>query len=87
VADYANKVILAENSGQPVSDDQWIGCEPDELHELLTPVFEGDWGPSSVDTILRMERSGVRVELCGTAKFGPANPREFLENLRQALIV
>ena len=66
-------------------DAQWLDHDPEVLHGLLAPVFEGQWGRSAVDTILRWENSGVKVDIFDTEKFGPENPKEFIESLRQRL--
>ncbi|MDD5290018.1 MAG: hypothetical protein PHT40_02340 [Patescibacteria group bacterium] len=84
--DYDKKIIFKTDSKEPISDDQWIGCDPEELHKFLIPVFNGEWGPTATDIILRMERSGVKIELCGTKKFDPKNSKEFLERLRKTLV-
>lgn len=84
-ADYAKGLILKAGTEDPVTDDQWAACDPNELHNLLRKVFEGEWGPTSVDTILRMERSGVKVTLCGTSNACPEDPESFMNDLRKNL--
>lgn len=83
--DYDKGTILEVAESKAIDEKLWVGCDPEGLHAHLANVFEGDWGPTSVDTILMMERSGIRVDLSGTKKFGPENPKEFLEKLRQTM--
>ena len=87
VVDYDRKVFLAENTGDLVADDQWVGSDPDNLHEVLAHqlnVFaDGKWGPTAIDTILRMELSGVTVDLSG--QDGPPDHKKFMAELRAAL--
>jgi hypothetical protein len=80
--DYEKGPATTEDGRDYIGDECWIGCDPDELHDILVNVFEGEWGPTATDTILRMENSGVRVDICGTSEFGPSDPREFLESLQ-----
>jgi hypothetical protein len=82
--DYDKKLMLTQ-SGAPVEDSQWIGCDPDELHQQLRHAFVGEWGPTTADFIVRMERSGVRVELCGTKNYGPKDPQGYMAWLRASL--
>lgn len=78
--DYKKSTIV------PGGKSDWCACDPDDLHEGIKPAFEGQWGPTSVDTILRLERSGIRVSLCGSQRYFPKDPELFMEELRKSLI-
>lgn len=78
---YDLKTIVATN-GLPPADSQWASCDDESLHDALRSVFTGEWGPTSADVIVRMMRSGVVVDLCGTTKFGPPNPKAYLASAR-----
>lgn len=80
-------VYCVGSNNIPIEDECFHGCEPETLHEALRIVFQGEWGPSAIDLIFRLENSGIRVELCNTAKFGPQNPGKFLEELRKNIVV
>lgn len=82
---YGDGTFLDRDTGGPIEDGQWIGLDGDSLHERLSHVFEGTWGLTAVDAILRMERSGIRVDLCGTTNFGPKNPKKFMQDLWRSL--
>jgi hypothetical protein len=87
LVDYDKKVILKKDGNDLIDNDQWVSCDPEKFHESLVQLqtFEGEWGPTATDTILRMENSGIKVDICGTKNFGPENPKEFLESLRQII--
>lgn len=74
--------ILKEKDGSPLDKTDWTNCDPDELHEALESVFSGEWGPTSVDTILRLEMSGIKVFLCGNPEYLPRDPVGFIKDIR-----
>ncbi len=83
---YETGAIRRTDTNAEIGNDGWIPCDPLDLHSALSSVFEGEWGPSSVDSILSMECSGVRVDLCGTKTYGPEDPKGFMESLRRELV-
>jgi hypothetical protein len=77
--------IYKEGTKEEIHRDTWFNCDPDELHKALKSVSVGDWGPSAADTILRMECSGIAVDLINTREFGPADPAKFMQELRASI--
>jgi hypothetical protein len=77
--------IVQRGTDAAVHDDDWIQGDPEKLHESLRQVFSGDWSPIPADLILRLENSGIRVDLYGTENFGPEDPKQFMEDLRKRL--
>jgi hypothetical protein len=81
-ADYDANIIISTD-GTPIDDTSWVDCDPKDLHQLLRSVFEGEWGPTARDTISRLLRSGVEVDICNAEKYGPKDPKAFLEMLKR----
>ena len=82
--DYDKGEIVYHNE-IPADEIKWRILSPEELHQLLSHVFEGEFGPSSADTISRLLRSRIEVDIFNTKKWGPENPKEFLEALREKI--
>jgi hypothetical protein len=74
-----------KDSGASIKDEDWVTCCPELLHESLASIFEGEFGPTSVDTIMKMENSGIKVSLCGHKRYLPTDPDQYMERLRQSL--
>lgn len=81
---YDDRTILDMN-GEQIETSDWQECCPDTLHQLLASVFEGEWGPSATDTISRLLRSGIEVDIYNAEKLGPKDPKTFLEELKKSL--
>ena len=80
----SNQVVL-RGGVNPDDETSWRQIGLDRLREILKPVFVGEWGPTSADTLARLERSGITVELIGCKDFGPEDPDAFMDALRGML--
>ncbi len=85
--DYTEGKIFCAGSKISITDvKHFLECNPNSLHDALREFFEGEWGPTAVDTILRLENSGIRVELSNTAEHGPSDCKMFMDNLRKSML-
>lgn len=80
-----NKKTIRGADGTRIDDASWISSDPDDLHQLLQHVFEGEWGPTGADTIAMFMRSGVLIDICNVDKYGPEDPKGFLDTVKRNL--
>lgn len=84
--DRKEKKFVIEGELDPDHKDNWAGVPGDRLHEILKSTFSGgEWGPSTIDEILRIMKSGIELDIFETEKFGPKNPEQFMTDLKSSL--
>lgn len=63
----------------------YAGVWQHELRDMVGEAWNGYESPIAADSILTMLNSGIEVELVGTEPYGPSDPEEFMQALRQRL--
>lgn len=83
VVDYRRRRIIQR--GKPFDETDWIEVSSEDLHIAMESVFEGQYSPTGMDTIIRLQMSGIRVYLTGKPQNLPKKPISYMRKIRNQL--